>query len=93
LSMKVKVPTSNVSAFVSGYKSIKDFATPEGVIGAYLLQDAKEEESYTILNIIESEEALEKIRNGKVIKHLTNLLHKLDLEPTISVHNVVMSVD
>lgn len=45
-SIKVEVPDSKVSDFVSGYESLEEYTWPEGAITSYLLQDATEKDKY-----------------------------------------------
>ena len=61
-SIKIEVPNSKITEFVSGYESLEEYTWPEGVITSYLLQDVTEKGSFIIMTITGSEKASKKLR-------------------------------
>lgn len=80
--VKGRVPESNVSDLEKAYNAIKaDSIFPPGLRMSFLARDTTDRESYFILTVWESREALEKMRSSKQMPAAVAVFRSVNVEP------------
>ena len=73
--------------FKAGYKSLKEQPKPQGFIASYLLQDTHDDEICMIKTVLESEDALERMRKDET-PAAPALFQKVGSQPSLKIYNV-----
>ncbi|MCL5318132.1 MAG: antibiotic biosynthesis monooxygenase [Thaumarchaeota archaeon] len=90
--VKGEVPTSKVREFEAGYAALKKEPLPQGLEQSYLLKNSEKPETYIIVSIWESREALEKMRSSGSAPAAPTLFKKFGATPQLEIHKMVNAI-
>ena len=87
-----EVPASKIREFEAGYAALKKEPLPPGLERSYLLKNTEKPETYTIVSVWESREALEKMRSSVSEPAAPALFKKFGATPQLEIHEAVNTI-
>ena len=90
--VKGEVQASKIREFEAGYATLKKESLPSGLEQSYLLKNTEKPETYTIVSIWESHEALEKMRSSGREPAAPALFKKFGATPQLEIHEAVNTI-
>lgn len=90
--VKGEVQSPKIGEFEAGYAALKKEPRPPGLEQSYLLKNTEKPETYTIVSIWESREALEKMRSSGREPAAPALFKKFGATPQLEIHEAVNTI-